>query len=696
MTRAHVTTYRELALRKMTSDSDRKPNSSPASRESFFLSFVPRGSSGFTQTRPRWNSWPSQVRATWVVGTSFFVLGFLGLAFWSDFLASRFELTFDYSFYGQAWYLIAHGHLSPSSSVLGAPFPAWHNAAEILIWPLAVLWYLWPHPQTLLWAQDAATVACEIVLFSWCCELVASKWKDWPSSKYSLVAPVLTFLLLFTCPWVIYIDSFDFHPEAFLLLPAILAARALWRGTATLWIWLVLTLLGGALGATYVIGIGVSSLFVRFRRRVGFVLIIVGVLAIVTLFALHADEAGVGAFTHLTPNGHTAHTSVSGFDIVKNLALRPGLELSQFPPNWVDIYANLSYSGFLGILTPIGLGIPIIVTAENALGSTLFIRPLIQNNLPTLMLGSFATGIAVWQVVRSPSAAWRRFGAILAALVVANAVGWCVVWLPRIKSQFVNVPSSTATVLATIDNEIPASSEVIVSQGVAGPFAFRKWMIPVFGPGDWPVRARTVWFVVAPWNGVEVEAPSDALAEVYYAEDVLHAQLMEDRSGIFALRWHPPRGTVAVKVPSASTLPVGSLANYAGRARERVDVLGPNRVVVSNGKSGYIVAQDYWREEVGHFVASASLSCTGRVSVQVWNDTSNRLVGQEIVDTHGNRKTVEVPFTVACLAPPDVYPGFWPFRIKPLPPPPGNTFEIRIAGSSDSGARVYLVSLVPK
>src|SRR5882724_2195716 len=99
------------------------------------------------------------------------VLGLKLIAFgvWSATLYRHFSLTSDFAQYQQAWYLIAHGHLNPYDTV--GNFTFWQNHAEFIMWPVALLYWVFPHGVLLLWLQDAGVVGAEMVAFLWLCEL---------------------------------------------------------------------------------------------------------------------------------------------------------------------------------------------------------------------------------------------------------------------------------------------------------------------------------------------------------------------------------------------------------------------------------------------------------------------------------------------------------------------------------------------
>ncbi|MGH9070520.1 MAG: hypothetical protein ACRDX8_04990 [Acidimicrobiales bacterium] len=61
---------------------------------------------------------------------------------------NHFNETIDFGFFNQAWFLIAHGDLNPMSSVMGFGYIQDHF--QLVMWPLALLWYVYPHGVTLV------------------------------------------------------------------------------------------------------------------------------------------------------------------------------------------------------------------------------------------------------------------------------------------------------------------------------------------------------------------------------------------------------------------------------------------------------------------------------------------------------------------------------------------------------------------
>lgn len=630
--------------------------------------------------------WPTQLRYTWVFGLSILAIGVIGLAAWSDILASHFDLTYDYTFYGQAWYLISHGNLNPTSSL--SAMPVWKNAAELVLWPLSLFWYIWPHPQTLLWVQDVATGACEAVLFRWLCELTAMANAEGRIRIPIAIIPAAGLVLLVSCPWILYIESFDFHPESLVLLPAILAARAFWHRGRFAWLWVIVALTGGALGATYIAGLGITNLIVKRSWRLGLVLLVIGVGALFVISRVGADASGAAALSYLANGGHVTH--LDSETIIASIATHPGRAFTAVQHNWIDLYSDTAPGGFLGLLTPIGFGIPVLALLENALAGVVFIAPTTQNNLPEFLMIPFGTAVACLALLSSARKSWRRVGATMLVLTLANVIGWSIVWTPRLAGHWQRVSPGAVKVLASIKSQVAPQDEVVVSQGVAGTFSYRRFIYPLTGPGRIPVKAPVLWFIFAPVQGIEYESPSDAFADVGYLSNTLHARLVAHKNGIYALRWKPPAGVSTVNLPKANSIPVWTTSGVAGTPVTSGSPLSWR--VTSNRARGYVVSNDYWREQPGHLTAVATISATKMVNVEIWDDTANKLLTRGRVSTKGAKRTIRLNTVITGFAP-RVYAGVWPFRIRPVPQPLGDIIEIRIWSPGALKVNVYSLTL---
>ena len=167
--------------------------------------------------------------------------------------------------------------MSPFSSVLNVPF--WRNDFELLMWPLALFYWVYPHAVTLLWLQVFAVVGGELVALVWARDAVKRRPQD------EALAPVLLGLvapLLLLTPWSWYTIGFDFHFVPFAALFALLAGprpvgRPLLEGACC--VGSHLRCFRPPLRALFlVIGLGLAGLLSRNgSRRIGLAVVVLGV-----------------------------------------------------------------------------------------------------------------------------------------------------------------------------------------------------------------------------------------------------------------------------------------------------------------------------------------------------------------------------------------------------------------------------------
>ena len=638
------------------------------------------------ETVPKRSTWPESLQRVHAYGLLAIVVFFFALAVWSSVIARRFSLTFDYSFYGQAWYLIAHGHLDPFSTTVGAPY--WHNAFELVIYPLAPLWYLWPHAVTLLWAQDAATAGCEAVLFIWMCELTAIGLARRRLPSWSIFLPACGAVLLVATPWTIWINSFDFHPDAIDLLVAMLAAHAFWRGRARrAWGWVVVTLLCGVIGATYIAGVGISAALASRRwRRIGAILVIVGLFWLVLLSHIGADHAS-GVYADLTKGTSLKNPSTN--TLIRLIFEHPSRALSAIWSVRLDLYADLSSGGVIGFFSPWSFGIVVLVLLEDALtGSANFAEPYIQNNLPVVLLVPLGT-VAICLALAAARRRWQRvLAVVIAVLAVANVTGWALVWSHRAEQKWLSIPTKTAATLQQTLTTIPTGDEVVASQGIMGRFAFRQWIYKLdHGPSStFPVHGRTVWFIFTPDVGFETESGVSAEAQIGQLLKRQGARLVTDANGVYVIRWRPPARTTTIKFSSNPTVPAWTLP---GVTSFKFPDAPARQWHVSTNHPGFVVFGGVWSLPDGRWTATVRFASRGPVQVQVWDDSlSQLLIEKTFASTAGLVETRSFTGRVHNITPPGVYDGTGIFKFLPIEPPPGDTLDVRV---NDLGH--YLVSV---
>ena len=498
----------------------------------------------------------------WVRRIAYVVLSLKLAAFasWSVVLFRHFSLTPDFAQYQQAWYLIAHGDLNPYDTV--GNFAFWQNHAEFIMWPLALLYWVFPNGVVLLWLQDIGVVGAELVAFTWLCE-IALRYRSGRDARWLAGAGLV---LLAVNPWSWWAVSFDFHAECLAVLFIALLSWDLANGRRRAWVWAAAVLACGDVAGTYVLGLGLGLLITsRDSWRRGALLAGLGAGALLLITTIHGNEGsghGLQAYDYLAP-GYNHSLGLIG--LVMGIATHPFAVLAKLWTKRLDLWANLASSGFLGLAYLPLLPLMMVVVISNSLfAGDLFSEPLFQS-LPVYVLMPVATvGALGWLTRRH-----RRAGLLAAAVVVAQAIGWSAVWAPQTPSQWLRVPGPTAATLAAVEARIPASAAVFASQGVVGRFATRYDVRPL--NGHLPIRPGQDWFVFTPWAGIETQTTAGAMAFAAELADHLHATLVTDANDVWAFRWNPPPGMRRLMVARAtSQLPAWTAPGAAG-------VRGPDR-----------------------------------------------------------------------------------------------------------------------
>jgi Predicted membrane protein (DUF2079) len=622
------------------------------------------------------------------IGYAILAVQLLCFCAWSGLLYHRFAVTFDFAVYHQPWYLIAHGDLDPYSSLARLPF--WRNDAEFAIWPLAALYWVWPHDVVLLWVQDIGVVAAEALAFGWLCEL-AGRWR--PGRGAALLASV-GLILLVANPWVWWGISFDYHEECLAIPFAVLLARDLAQGRRRMWLWLVPILAAGAPAATYVVGIGLGGLVAARRTRVtGLLMVVAGAAYSLLIVYLHADDGAPLArhygYLVVAAAGTAVNAQLSAGGLVRGIAGHPMSALHALWAKRIDVLANVAPGGLLGLGFVRLLPLMLVVLLANALSAgARFAEPLFQS-MPIYVLLPVGTVAALaWLATRH-----RRAALVLAVLVTVQALGWAVVWGPRTPDQWLRVSAPAATTLAAIEARIPASAEVIASQGVVGRFSGRAAVHELVGPGTTPVDRGQIWFVLAPAAGIELQSTASAVAMIGELAGPLHATLVTHANGIWAFRWHAPAGQDTLRIPAGS----GALPAWAVPGTGRDVLTGPvtSWHAVSGRGAGYVADGLSWQDAPGRYQARVTLAASGPVNIEVWNDNGGVLLARRRIPATDGKQAVSLPVDATTAYPAPQYAGWGPFRADFVAPPPGQRLEIRIWSPGGAPVSVYSASLTP-
>lgn len=621
------------------------------------------------------------------IGYALLGLQFAGFLTWSAILYAHFSVTGDYSTYNQPWYLIAHGDLDPYSTLTSIPF--WRNDAELMPWVLAPLYWLFRSGITLPWLQDLSIAGAEAIAFSWICDVAVRRFRQ----RDATLLACLGLVLILADPWTWWAVSFDVHEEVLVVVFVALLARALARGKRSVWLWVVPVLLGGAPSASYVIGVGLGGMVASRRTRVaGAGLALAGIAWSLLIVAVHGD-VGVPLprhFAYLAVASGQSSASISTFSgLVKGIVTHPLNIPATLWSKRADMIANLAPGGLLGVGAPLLAPLLLVVAFTNTLsGGVQFAEPLFQS-IPIYILMPVGTVMVLAWLLRRH----RRSAIAVGCFLVAQAVGWAAVWGPMTPGEWLRVPGSTAETLASIDARIPASAEVIISQGEIGRFSSRQNAYPLFGNQPIPLHGKT-WFIITPQEGIETVTPAVQKALIGELAGPLHATLIAHENGVWAFVWTPPPAMHKIDIPGElAPLPAWTSPGVGGQAV----LTGPESTwhVTSTGTEGYVSDQLEWLAPPSRYVAAVSLSASGPVNVEVWDNTSNKLLARQTITATDGIQTITVPVNATTPYVNTIYSGWGPFSANFVAPPAGERLEVRVWSPGGTSVNVYNADLTP-
>jgi uncharacterized membrane protein len=480
----------------------------------------------------------------------------VGILCFSTFQYSRFAVAKDFALYSQAWWSIGHGHLNPFSTVVGTSF--WRNDAEFVMWPLSLLYHIYPNPIVLLWIQAAAIVATEWVVFSWVLEVLGGSPKL-PLRSARLITIGVGVALVID-PWAYETTAFDFHPHVIAAFFVLLAGHDLWAGKLRrLWFWVPLALLCCAPSGLYVVGVGISGILAGRRTRpYGFLLVVVGLAYTWFLTALGGDGVGgqgiAAWYSYLTGS----HEHPTFLDIVSGVFRHPRLVTHMIADRWAVLFEFAVTMGLIGVVSPWGIGPMLMVFTPSLLNASPAFLKLAASfqswsALPFILVGS----VMLLTRLLTYGHWTRRIAVGVIATWVTAAVAVAASVLPTI-GAWIAVDAPAAAQLARVWRRLPPTAEVISDNGLAGRFGDRQYLYVL---GYWrrtagfdvgttiPVDRSVVVLIVSPSQGLDEPTPSETRDQVAYIERRLKARTLVARSGIYAFEWRPHRGTERVSLP---------------------------------------------------------------------------------------------------------------------------------------------------
>lgn len=621
----------------------------------------------------------------------------------SEYMRSHFALSIDYSIFEQARYLISHGTIDPYTSI--SHFYYWQNHGEFIMWPLALLSAVFlPNGMFLLALQDISTAAAGLVALMWVVDRITL-----PSDRVTrpLRAIIVgTLLILLANPWIYWSSIYDFHFQATSTLMLLLIARDLDRNRLrSAFVYIPILLSTGDVTGTYLVGLALSFALVRkLRHETMLPALYIAMAGIAWTAALTAIHANKGShldlfYGYLAAGGHYAapQTHASGVSIGLGALAHPLRAWSAITHGLPNDWGNAAPGGLLGILSPWSAGVSLtLFLSTNLIGNSSlalsYSRPSFQSLPVYLFVPTGTAFVLAWGV--SQRRRWIRIFSLLSgSIVLVQALAWSAVWTPLLLPTWSTVSATSARTLQWAATNIPTSAEVVVQEGIVGRFANRRFVYTLIGaPSTVDVRSSTIYFVLAPTAGQElpVNMTIPLLTDISHLHD---AVLVKHGGGVWVFKYSPQRGQRSVVLNNTLTLPAWAFPSAAGRKM----LYGPPSLwhVAANGRPGYVVYGDYYRELTGQYRATVDMSSSGATVVEVWNATADTLIAQRRVPATNAPTLISFPVTVASLAPLHGQEGIKPFSIQPIPPIPGNDIEIRVYSPTGTSMSVYSVRLAP-
>ena len=621
--------------------------------------------------------------ATSVLGIQAIVL--FSLSLWLD---THFDLTKDFALFYQGWFLIANGHINPYLSLISLYY--WQNHLEWIMWPLSLLYFIYPHALTLLVAQDLAIIGSEVAAIGLMRDLIRHQRGSESGSWWWL--QWLGLLMIVLNPWTYWATMFDFHFQSF---EAFFLTAAVWQfyRRQVFWgyVFTFLCFVTGNVSITFLVPLGVLLLVWR-KWRDGAFIVALGIAGF--LLEEHIFYHGLGGFGITVPTAATATgpgihaSSPVGFTFGSFVQLLSSTMNSMWSGR-LNIYANLAPTGLLGVFSPIGLLIPGLVLAESSLGGSMFSQPGWQN-IGAYALLSVGTIALLAQIARRSMLASK----IIASLVVINMLAWSVIGIIGLKSRTAVPDTLAAATLQQLRQTIPSDAEVVASQSIIGRFAARQYVYEFGNSGSLiPIHAKSIYLIISPYNGIDMSPVDTELARIDFLAHQRGFRLIAHRGDIWAFVWNPPRRQKFFAVGGDPMM----LSAWSVKSASGYPVLsGPVsswHMTDIRGHVGYVVAGAYWRLLPAIYRLSVKLTSPGPVSVEVWNTTGNQLLLRRTLPASVGSELTVGDFSNQQQFPRKLFNGWGPFAFQPISPLLYNQIEVRMWTNGQSGVDAYSIAM---
>jgi hypothetical protein len=244
--------------------------------------------------------------------------------------------------------------------------------------------------------------------------------------------------------------------------------------------------------------------------------------------------------------------SIGPLNVVTGALSHPGAVVHMAASHWAVVLSFLVVLGVIGLFSPWGIGMALVVLGPNLLNGTgTFVRygASFQSwpAMPFILIGSLMVLI---RLLGNGEVA-RRAATVFMALWAALLAAFALVALPGLPRSWLWVSPASATELARIEPQIPPNAEVVVSLPVMGQFAQRGSIYGFVEDHERvPVNRQVVVFVFSPYESFQKKLTKAGItAATGYVENRLGARQLGSAGGVSAFAWTPPPGTTSVTLP---------------------------------------------------------------------------------------------------------------------------------------------------
>ncbi len=416
----------------------------------------------------------------------------------------------------------------------------------------------------------------------------------------------------------------------------------------------------------------------------------------------------MGTSTRDIPTNGT--TSLGAARLVKGFVLHPWTVAQHLWAARIDLWAYSMSSGGLGLFTPLSV-MPLLVMLEIGATQGTGLRTVPWENFGVMLFVAPLSVLALASLTRQLSGGWLadhlpksntkwlrspRFPLVIAALLGLNAIAWGAVWIPQVPVEWLRTSTAASSALDQVERVIPSGAEVVASQGVMGRLCGREWCYKVSNNGtlEFPLHTANDYFVMVPFQGIELADVQTQLGMIDQLAGPLHAQLLLARDGVWLFRFARPLDTTSVVFKTSPTEPA-----WAAQTATGTPLLdGPPfdwAMTLTSAKPGYVLYGTEWNLLPGTYQTTLTMASDITTEVEVWDAATNTLLSRQTVPPTNGHVAIQSEVRVAETGHQEPYSGWGPFSFQPGPSPGGDRIEIRVWTKGRGEVRLYNVEVQP-